>query len=134
MPFPVNSISCAFQAYEKGIALFRWPNVVDIWSTYLTKFIRRYGSKEGRLDSQKLERARDLFTQCLDGCPADLAKPFYLLWAKMEEDYGQPRRAMQIYDKATTHVKKEEMYEVRERGFAWLTLVCSCCEFEYAGS
>lgn len=25
------------------ISLFKWPNVLDIWSTYLTKFIARYG-------------------------------------------------------------------------------------------
>lgn len=57
----------SLQAYERGIALFRWPNVYDIWNTYLTKFIDRYGGK-------KLERARDLFEQALDGCPAKFAK------------------------------------------------------------
>lgn len=55
------------QAYERGIALFRWPNVADIWHTYLTKFIARYGGT-------KLERARDLFEQALDGCPQKYAK------------------------------------------------------------
>ena len=33
-----------FQAYEKGIALFKWPMVYDIWNKYLTKFIERYVS------------------------------------------------------------------------------------------
>lgn len=56
-----------FQAYEKGIALFKWPNVYDIWNTYLTKFLNRYGGV-------KLERARDLFEQCLENCPAKYAK------------------------------------------------------------
>lgn len=55
------------QAYERGISLFKWPNVSDIWSTYLTKFISRYGGR-------KLERARDLFEQALDGCPPKYAK------------------------------------------------------------
>lgn len=55
------------QAYERGISLFKWPNVSDIWSTYLTKFIARYGGR-------KLERARDLFEQALDGCPPKYAK------------------------------------------------------------
>lgn len=55
------------KAYERGIALFKWPNVHDIWNTYLTKFIDRYGGK-------KLERARDLFEQALDKCPAKYAK------------------------------------------------------------
>lgn len=32
------------QAYEKGIGLFKWPNVFDIWNTYLAKFIERYVS------------------------------------------------------------------------------------------
>lgn len=56
-----------WQAYERGISLFKWPNVYDIWNTYLTKFIDRYGGK-------KLERARDLFEQALDGCPQKYAK------------------------------------------------------------
>ena len=34
----------AFKGYEKGIALFKWPNVYDIWNTYLMKFIARYVS------------------------------------------------------------------------------------------
>lgn len=62
---------CSFwQAYERGISLFKWPNVYDIWNTYLTKFIDRYGGK-------KLERARDLFEQALDGCPQKFAKSMY---------------------------------------------------------
>jgi pre-mRNA-splicing factor SYF1 len=59
-----------FQAYEKGIALFKWPNVYDIWNTYLTKFLKRYGGT-------KLERARDLFEQCLEKCPPKFAKGEY---------------------------------------------------------
>jgi pre-mRNA-splicing factor SYF1 len=55
------------QGYEKGIALFKWPNVFDIWNTYLTKFLKRYGG-------EKLERARDLFEQCLENCPPKFAK------------------------------------------------------------
>ncbi|XP_025899896.1 pre-mRNA-splicing factor SYF1, partial [Nothoprocta perdicaria] len=61
----------SFKAYERGIALFRWPNVADIWHTYLSKFIGRYGGR-------KLERARDLFEQALDGCPQKYAKIFRL--------------------------------------------------------
>ncbi len=32
------------KAYERGIALFKWPHVNELWSTYLTKFINRYVS------------------------------------------------------------------------------------------
>ncbi|ELU10183.1 hypothetical protein CAPTEDRAFT_149139 [Capitella teleta] len=95
----------AFKAYERGIALFKWPNVYDIWNTYLTKFIQRYGGK-------KLERARDLFEQCLESCPPKFAKGLYLLYAKLEEDHGLARHAMTIYDRATLAVLPEEQYEM----------------------
>ena len=54
-----NYFEEAFKAYEKGISLFKWPNVYDIWNTYLSEFLARYGGT-------KLERTRDLFEQCLD--------------------------------------------------------------------
>ncbi|XP_064616120.1 pre-mRNA-splicing factor SYF1-like [Liolophura sinensis] len=95
----------AFKAYEKGIALFKWPNVYDIWNTYLTKFINRYGGT-------KLERARDLFEQCLESCPAKFAKAIYLLYAKLEEGHGLARHAMAVYDRATQGVLPEERYEM----------------------
>uniref|UniRef100_A0A1A9WIW5 Suppressor of forked domain-containing protein n=1 Tax=Glossina brevipalpis TaxID=37001 RepID=A0A1A9WIW5_9MUSC len=100
-----NYFEEAFQAYEKGIALFKWPNVYDIWNSYLTKFLKRYGGT-------KLERARDLFEQCLENCPPEYAKYFYLLYAKLEEDHGLARHAMAVYDRATSAVKPEEMYDM----------------------
>ena len=39
----------AFKAYERGVALFKWPHVSDIWKTYLTKFIDRYVSPSSQL-------------------------------------------------------------------------------------
>uniref|UniRef100_A0A7E5A1A3 Pre-mRNA-splicing factor SYF1 n=1 Tax=Panagrellus redivivus TaxID=6233 RepID=A0A7E5A1A3_PANRE len=93
----------AFKVYEKGIGLFRWPLVFDIWNVYLSKFMKRYEGK-------KLDRARDLFEQCLEHCPKKLAKNIYLLYAKLEEEYGLYRRAMDIYARATSGVEKEEMH------------------------
>ncbi|KAF6023023.1 hypothetical protein EB796_018665 [Bugula neritina] len=100
-----NYFEEAFKAYEKGIALFRWPNVYDLWSTYLTKFIDRYGGK-------KLERARDLFEQCLDGCPEQFVKAIYLLYAKLEEEHGLARHAMAVYERACEAVPQAERYEI----------------------
>ncbi|KAF5396790.1 XPA binding protein 2 [Paragonimus heterotremus] len=40
----LNYFEEAFKAYEKGVALFRWPNVYDIWAAYLAKFMERYVS------------------------------------------------------------------------------------------
>ncbi len=62
-----NYFEEAFKAYERGVGMFKWPHVFDIWNTYLLKFIKRYGGS-------KLERARDLFEQCLEGCPPKFAK------------------------------------------------------------
>lgn len=44
----------AFKVYERGVKIFKYPHVKDIWVTYLTKFVKRYGKT-------KLERARELF-------------------------------------------------------------------------
>jgi len=38
-----NYFEEAFRAYKKGIALFKWPNVFDIWITYITNFLTRNG-------------------------------------------------------------------------------------------
>ncbi|GAB1597760.1 pre-mRNA-splicing factor SYF1-like [Argonauta hians] len=100
-----NYFEEAFKAYEKGIALFKWPNVYDIWNTYLTKFIERYGGK-------KLERSRDLFEQCLEGCPPKYAKAIYLLYSKLEEEHGLARHAMKVYDRAIEGVLEEEKHEM----------------------
>ena len=40
-----NYFEESFKAYERGVALFKWPNVFDIWNTYLTKFVKRYVSQ-----------------------------------------------------------------------------------------
>lgn len=123
--------SLSGQAYERGISLFKWPNVSDIWSTYLTKFIARYGGR-------KLERARDLFEQALDGCPPKYAKSeagragggggrrgrapasdrrpsgaaLYLLYAQLEEEWGLARHAMAVYERATRAVEPAQRYDM----------------------
>merc|ERR1719481_1978306 len=100
-----NYFEEAFKAYEKGISLFKWPNVYDIWNTYLSEFLARYGGT-------KLERARDLFEQCLEGCPTKYAKNIYLLYAKLEEEHGLARHAMAVYDRAVAGVEMTEQGEV----------------------
>ncbi|XP_074714077.1 pre-mRNA-splicing factor SYF1 isoform X2 [Strix uralensis] len=98
----------SFKAYERGIALFRWPNVADIWHTYLSKFVTRYGGR-------KLERARDLFEQALDGCPPKYAKTIFLLYARLEEEFGLARHAMAVYERATRAVlpaQQRDMFNI----------------------
>lgn len=95
----------SFKVYERGLALFSYPVAFEIWNVYLTKFLNRF-------QGSKLERARDLFEQALDHCPAQYAKPIYLLYGKMEEDYGSARQALRIYDRATKEVGEKDRYEM----------------------
>jgi len=88
----------SFRVYEKGVSSFGFPHAKDIWSNYLTKFVSRYGKT-------KLERARDLFEQCLESVgDREEATVFYKLYAKLEEEHGLVRHAMSIYDRATKGV------------------------------
>ncbi|KAJ0083138.1 hypothetical protein Patl1_10864 [Pistacia atlantica] len=98
----------AFKVYERGVKIFKYPHVKDIWVTYLSKFVKRYGKT-------KLERARELFDNAVETAPADAVKPLYLQYAKLEEDYGLAKRAMKVYHQATKAVpnhEKLEMYEI----------------------
>lgn len=88
--------------------IFKYPHVKDIWVTYLSKFVKRYGKS-------KLERARELFESAVETAPADCVKSLYLQYAKLEEDYGLAKRAMKVYDQATKAVPASEklsMYEI----------------------
>jgi pre-mRNA-splicing factor SYF1 len=95
----------AFKVYEKAVALFRWPQVKDLWLLYLSKFIERYGGR-------KLERARDLFEQSLEDCPTQFVKRLLMLYAKLEEEHGLARRALDIYKRACKVVAEEDRFEM----------------------
>ncbi|CAF1497697.1 unnamed protein product, partial [Didymodactylos carnosus] len=92
----------AFRTYEKGIALFKWPNVYDMWLTYLCKLVQRYS------DDSKLERTRDLFEQYLEDCQPKYAKNLNLLYAKSEEKHGLDGRTLKINERATEAVEPKK--------------------------
>ena len=79
--------------------------MLAIWLVYLDKFVSRFGGA-------KLERARDLFEQALDGCPSDQAHKLYMLYAKLEEEHGLMRNAMSVYQRAVESVSIENRYEL----------------------
>ncbi|KAF9049334.1 TPR-like protein [Hymenopellis radicata] len=95
----------SFKVYERGVELFTFPISFEIWNIYLSKFIKRFGGS-------KLERARDLFEQALEKCPAKSCKPLFLMYAQMEEDHGLAKRAMSIFDRATQVVQDEDKFEM----------------------
>ena len=55
------------QVYERGVAMFKWPNVFDIWNTYLTKFIQRYVSwfKTSSLQLDEICKFLDISVQVM---------------------------------------------------------------------
>ncbi|KAL5490220.1 SYF1 [Sanghuangporus weigelae] len=95
----------SFKVYERGVELFTYPVAFEIWNIYLSKFVKRYGGS-------KIERARDLFEQALEQCPAKFCKPLYLMYAKLEEEHGLAKRAMNIFERATQAVTDEDKFEM----------------------
>ncbi|KAI9144902.1 hypothetical protein BKA69DRAFT_642735 [Paraphysoderma sedebokerense] len=95
----------SFKVYERGIAEFGYPIAWEIWNVYLGKFVKRYAGS-------KLDRTRDLFEQALEGCPPKFCKSLYLMYAKLEEDFGLVKNAMKIYDRAVKAVSDEDRFEV----------------------
>lgn len=98
----------SYRVYERGVAIFKWPNSCNIWLTYLSKFFTRYKGK-------KLDRSRDLLEQCLKDCPSEFCFEIYLLYAKLEEEYGLLSRAQSIYNRAANKVvtkRKSDLYKI----------------------
>ncbi|KNC76167.1 hypothetical protein SARC_11321 [Sphaeroforma arctica JP610] len=95
----------AFRVYERGIGLFQWPFVYDLYIMYINKFVKRYGG-------EKLERTRDIFEQALEGCPPKYAKEIFLAYARLEEEHGLARHSMAVFDRAVRYVTGEDQVEL----------------------
>eukprot|EP00371_Babesia_bovis_P000585 XP_001609232.1 XBA-binding protein 2 [Babesia bovis T2Bo] len=99
----------AFSAFEKCVALFKWPQLYYLYLPYLTKFVKRYRGT-------KLERTREIFDQCLHSgresstgdVPAQYVKYLYFLYAHMEEEFGLVRRCLGILKDAAKCAAKED--------------------------
>ena len=82
------SLQQSFKIYEQGIEQFvNSKQNYEIWLAYLEHFVTRYGAS-------KLERARELFEQCLNTLGKDTpnTKAVFLMYANMEEEHGLTRR------------------------------------------
>lgn len=91
----------SFRAYERGLDMFPFPHALDIWVTYLSKFLKRY-------QATKLERARDLFEQAVENAPPESARLLYLMYAEFEEQHGMARHVMHIFDRACRSVPDDQ--------------------------
>jgi len=85
----------AFQLFERSLKLFDWPSVFAIWLRYLERFCSRF-------EGEKLERTRDLFEQVINEAPRDFkwVGVFYLIYARVEENYGLTSNCLNIYQRA----------------------------------
>jgi pre-mRNA-splicing factor SYF1 len=95
----------SYKVYERGIEVFTYPVAFEIWNIYLSKFVKRYGAT-------KLERARDLFEQALEKCPEKFCRPIFLMYGKLEEEFGLGKRAMKIYERATEKVSNQDKFNM----------------------
>jgi len=77
----------AFRVYERALEVFPWPHCYELWLAYLRHLTERYGE-------EKLERIRDLFEQVLVKAPLERRRPFFLMYANFEEQFGLLRHAM----------------------------------------
>lgn len=91
--------------YERGLNAFEWPHKFEIWLTYLSKFVSRYGRR-------KVERARDLFEQAVHNIPPKYALYIFFMYARFEEDYGLIRHSLDVLHRCAYVVPQEERLNV----------------------
>lgn len=101
----------AFRLYEKGVSSIPWPHALQIWVMYLTRFVKRFGSR-------KLERSRDLFEEAIRSAPTSKkgghvyphpqVRVLYLMYADMEEQNSLARHALKIFARAARAVQEED--------------------------
>ena len=109
-----NFFEDSFKVYERSLDLFTFPQAKIIWIRYIEKFLERYGGS-------KMERVRDLFEQSVKNAPEMDVAELYLKYAEAEEEYGAPRRAIAVYDRATQAVPSSgrlDMYRLYIRKIA----------------
>lgn len=100
-----NYYEDSYRVYERALQIFPWPHAHELWCAYLYSIISRYAEC-------KVDRIRDLFEQVLKGVPQKQAKLFFYMYADFEENFGLLNHAMQIYDRASKELTKEDIYEV----------------------
>lgn len=105
----------AFRLYDRAATALAWPESVQIWVIYLSKFVERYGSK-------RVERARDLFEEAILSAPTikssgvsfphPQVKILYLMYAEMEERFSMSRHALAVLERAARAVREEDRSEI----------------------
>lgn len=101
----------SFRLLDRGAHAFGWPNSLPLWVAYLESFVKRYGGR-------KLERARDLFEETLRAVepivrggtskPSPHLRLVFLMFADLEERFGNARRLLAVYERAIREVRAEQ--------------------------
>ena len=93
----------SFQVYELESLCSSFPHSREIWQTYLINCHAEFGAS-------KLERS-GIFEQCCTVAPPEDVKPFFIEYARMEEDFGRSR-AMDIYKRACFKVPVDQKLDL----------------------
>ena len=92
-----------FQIYERGVAIFRYPTVLEIWNSYLNASIKYMD-----MLAIKKERIRSLFNQALQNCPDKYGKALYLMYFDFENKHGSKAESLQVLEKATRTIENRD--------------------------
>ncbi|KAK3752668.1 hypothetical protein QZH41_006488 [Actinostola sp. cb2023] len=90
----------SFKVFERGVAMFKWPNVFDIWNTYLSKFIRRYMFNlyiKRAAEIFGVTHTREIFEQAIEVLQDDHARQMCIRFAEIERKLGEIDRARAVY-------------------------------------
>eukprot|EP00178_Gracilaria_changii_P009561 TRINITY_DN278_c0_g1_i1.p1 TRINITY_DN278_c0_g1~~TRINITY_DN278_c0_g1_i1.p1 ORF type:complete len:880 (-),score=167.40 TRINITY_DN278_c0_g1_i1:461-3100(-) len=116
----------AFRLYDMGCSSIPWPDALQIWVVYLTRFVKRF-------KGSKLERARDLFEEALRSAPTTKKgghviahaqlRVLYMMYADMEERYSLGRHSLKVLARACREVREEERADMYRHYIVKMTLL-----------
>ncbi|KAF6011752.1 hypothetical protein HII13_002219 [Brettanomyces bruxellensis] len=92
-----------FQIYERGVAIFKYPTVFEIWNSYLTAAVK-YMDKL----AIKKERIRSLFDQSLQNSPDNFRKAIYLMYYDFEDKHGSKPESLRVLQEAIKAVENQD--------------------------
>lgn len=72
-----NYFEEAFRVFEFAVGNFKWPSLYEIWISYITKFIQRYGDTP-----VGVERSRSMFERLMKDVPIENSAIFYFMYAE----------------------------------------------------
>ncbi|KAH3679526.1 hypothetical protein WICPIJ_008601 [Wickerhamomyces pijperi] len=93
----------SFRIYERGVKLFTYPVVFEIWNVYLVKLLSRDPS---------LERVREVFDRALEGSPGEFLKVYVTMYSDYEFKHGSFDKSIKILKTSIDKIPNEDKLEI----------------------